>query len=127
VKKLLFFGLLFLPGCYEHIPNGIIAQMAVERFLDTVYMPGKVEDITGINEITTQDYLIPSKLKKFQSEFSASEWILSTKRIQSILSKKPNGMIQIEGYSVKGKKYKMVFLVDSSFRRVMPIMPLNTN
>jgi hypothetical protein len=133
MKRLFFLSILILSGCYEHIPDGVKAQMAAENFLDTLYRPNKVRDKIGLNYITVKEYLNLTKRKIFQKDstyyhLSTNEWLLFTKKINHILSRdneKIKGTIEIEGYTVNHVKYTTAFFVDSRYRKVFAVISLN--
>ena len=133
MKKLFLICALFLTGCCVYIPDGVKADFAAQKFLDSLYRPNKIEGIVGLGFIKIKDYLNPSTQKIFQKDdnyyhLGANGWSIFIKKVNEILSKgggRINGMITINGYTVRGTKYTTAFFVDNSFTKVFATISLN--
>ena len=133
MKRFLFVGLLLLTSCYEHIPNGVIAQNIAERYLDSIYRPNLVTEKIGVGYITLKEYLTPLTQRKFQQDtyhyhVSKIDWGDFTKKTDDILSKgrgRNKGVITVENYRDNGTEYTTAFFVDSSFKKVFATIQIN--
>lgn len=126
-KRYVFFiGVIFLFGCYEHMPPFIAAQNKAEHYLDSLYRPDTIGVKIGMGSITIKDYAAPVKRSEFQQNIDLSEirtinWSDFTRKTNDIVVKRKGdakGSTVILKYQVRHTEHITAFFVGSPLREV---------